>query len=418
MFLLCFYYNINTFLAVVDLQSELVEDGAYVLISGSSDGDKLSISVAVRVVQIGSINIKEQSFKCRFDLFIDWNWRNLASTILGRVGEEERAKYENSQDARQHFEPVIRFPNADDYKLENKIWLTHDGDFVGYRVTVTGDFRVEFQLADFPFDVQRLCLELQLGREKTTHTLMPYGIARLRDSPYLPNILQQQHSSEYIFMFPRYQHRHTGHLDGMEGEIMSLYHLSIPIIRMFKYYLVHLYSLVLSFQLLAFGMFAMHIQSENRLLFIATLILVFVAFKMQVSQDLPKNQEMTHLDMYLYCAQSFFFVLIVHAIVCISWWDEEDETAWKPFQTERVAICCYGAIVFFSQVFFVLRAYRHLRNRDDRVTKWGEIDPELLQLMDVDNDRIQMQASKGKTLRKQKSTARLLRGNSQDDDDD
>lgn len=243
-------------------------------------------------------------------------------------------------------------------------------------------------------------------------------MARLIDSTKLPNTLQQQHSSEYDFLFPRYQHRHTGHLDGMEGEIVSLYHLSIPIMRLSKYYLIHIYSIVLSFQLLAFGMFAMHIQSENRLLFIATLMLVFVAFKMQVSQDLPKNQDMTHLDKYLYFAQAFLFVLIVHAFVCMTAWTDDEWSDWKPLRTEMIPICCYGGVVFFSQVIFVIRAKQHLIRRDEMVITWGDIDGELLKLMDVDQDRIRMKKTpKGKTLQRSKTCARMVGESSLSEDE-
>merc|ERR1711920_247728 len=130
----------------------------------------------------------------------------------------------------EHFEPIIRYTNADWYEEGRKIYMTFPSSkFVGFRITVSGVFRTDFDLASFPFDTQQLMIEITLGIDKSSNVLLHHDVAQFRDASNHANVLMGQMIAEYAFRPLRYRITHTAKSEGVDGHAMSQYQVVVPV---------------------------------------------------------------------------------------------------------------------------------------------------------------------------------------------
>jgi len=153
------------------------------------------IYVAFRIVQIADISIPGQTFRCRFDLYCEW-----LDKTMSRASADNLALPESD-----HFEPTIRYTNADEFEEGRKVYVTFPtSGFVGFRVTVTGIFRTSLDLTAFPFDTQPLTIEVTLGIDRSSKALLHHAVAQFRDAENHANVLMRQSVPEYTFRPLRY----------------------------------------------------------------------------------------------------------------------------------------------------------------------------------------------------------------------
>lgn len=331
------------------------------------------VFVAFRVIQVGHIKLVEQSFTARFDLFVEWQdepW--------------SQKHFKELEDDTTHWEPNIRFSNADTFITQDKIYVTFpQTGFIGYRVTVEGEFRVHFNLRQFPFDAQKLSIQITLGRERQSNTLLHRDVAQFRDSGNHPNILMEQFSTEYIFRPLRYNIFETSQLTGVEGRSMSQYEIAIPVLRQYGYYLTNAYCVGLVIQLLSLGIFFLEIGDANRIMLTATLFVVMAAFKYQTSNDLPRVAVLTQLDEYLLAAGLYLCLNFVYAGFSVRFASGKQQGGAMEItqETDDAMLLTFCLLCLLMHVLFAVRAYMVLSNRLSQIRTFGELDVEYLDLL-------------------------------------
>jgi len=222
----------------------------------TSSDTKRVVFVSVRVIQIGNISERDQTFEARMDVFVEWNdpqSKKLSAVELEKIAttciREKKAGHwwEVRSSSRERLlarprlltpppQPVIRYSSANSYSREKKIYLTRqprsdkEPAKVGFRETIQGVFRADFDLADFPFDVQSLPIELTVGREIISHELLSVDKVELADSPDNPNMMLPMRDPEWAFRVPRYKAGDTGLLAGVGGKSMVSAPASPPVL--------------------------------------------------------------------------------------------------------------------------------------------------------------------------------------------
>jgi len=331
------------------------------------------VFIACRVIQVGHIKLVEQSFFARFDLFVEWQDADWSQKHFKQL----------EQDA-THWEPNIRFSNADTFTTKDKIFITFPNTgFIGYRITVEGEFRVHFDLRNFPFDAQKLAIQMTMGREKQSNTLLHRDVAQFRDSGNHPNILMEQFSAEYIFRPLRYNIFETSQLTGVEGQSMSQYEIAIPVVRQYGYYLTNIYCVAMVIQLLALGIFLLEIGDPNRILLCATLFMVMAAFKYQTSHDLPRVAVLTQLDMYLLAAGLFLCLVFAYAGCSVRWASGAPRATTMEITADidDRMLLAFFLLWLLMHLAFAVSCCRTVSMRLMRIRTFGELDMEYVDLL-------------------------------------
>ncbi len=138
------------------------------------------IYLPTRVMYVGDVELKAQSFSARFDLHVMW-------------------RPSHALDA--DFSPIIRFPEATSWSEVARVDISKDyaGELNGFRATIEGRFRTDLDLRMFPFDAHPLTIEMQLGRDSASGLPLSHSTGwRLAHNPVEPNLLVAQIQGEYV----------------------------------------------------------------------------------------------------------------------------------------------------------------------------------------------------------------------------
>ena len=127
------------------LRERLVTSSQLIATTTPVDEDtEYFVYLHVRLMYIGEIDLKSQSFGARFDLHVTWDPKNLPPGT--------------SDD----FAPIIRFPEAMTWTEIQRVDIAGDfgGELAGFRAMIEGRFRTPMELSMFPFDAQALKIEM------------------------------------------------------------------------------------------------------------------------------------------------------------------------------------------------------------------------------------------------------------------
>mmetsp|Transcript_8692 Transcript_8692/g.16831 ORF Transcript_8692/g.16831 Transcript_8692/m.16831 type:complete len:415 (+) Transcript_8692:94-1338(+) len=240
-----------------------------------------TIYLHTRVMYVGDIDLRTQSFGCSFDLHVSW-YPSDALTA--------------------DFLPIIRFPEAVTHSESMRLDIggDYDNELAGYRTTVEGRFRCALDLSMFPFDAQPLMVEMQLGRCKNSGTQLTYTSGfRLAHHPTEPNILVNQIDSEHTFRPCRFSLCLTGVLES--ADTMCKYELWVPVERNPIHYVTNHYLFIFLVCTLDCTLpYCLPIDDiSNRVMTVLTLYLLLVTYKYAVSGALPVLPYNTALDRYI-----------------------------------------------------------------------------------------------------------------------
>lgn len=331
------------------------------------------IYIAVRVIQIGQISECDQCFQARLDLFVEW-----PDEEGSRMSVEDLKTYKN-----KHWEPVIRFSNADEFVETNRLYMTwRSTGFVGYRSTVQGTFRVGFNFGSFPFDVQGLTIELTLGRERGSQEVLHVEKAQFRSAPNHANVMMKQCSAEWQFRPPRYRVKRTSALEGVDGASMAQFQLIIPVERMYSYYVYNVYIVSGLMVVMGFGVFAIEYdQVGDRTILSATLLLLIIALKFTVLSHQPNISYMTHLDKYMFFAYCMLIIQYAHSAAFVSVASLIHSDTDDIVQADINCSIAYVTVFMIFQVFFFVTAWRALAERTHMISSFGRMDQALQKLL-------------------------------------
>ena len=240
---------------------------------------------------------------------------------------------------------------------------------VGFRLTMQGTFKCVQNLVCFPFDVQAMTIEIQLGRELHSGVdLSVPNFTLLHDRNEANSILMQV-DAEWNHRPVRYRLSRTTPLEGRV--VFAKYVAVIPCERDFRFYNNNIFIIPGMLLLMSGGVFGIPVKEKGtRLTLIATIFLVLIAYKFSVSGMLPRVPYYTELDRYMmFCMLGIFFMYMIDIFV-------------RERKVER--LWAYASVVVFvaAHVLFECRK-RGVRAKElTRIACMGRIDPRLRELLE------------------------------------
>ena len=280
--------------------------------------DKGVIMVRARVFSLGQIKMEEQTFCCGFDLMVKWKEQEYGDCEWAERFLRGRIDHSGSAPKGLRWEPLIRFPNAVTYEEIGEDLRLYDVNmekrYITRRNVIFGTFKCLYDLTNFPFDVQQLRIDVQLGRERVSCEelrLPAYRIAHWRGAP---NVLMHQIDSEYDYRPMRYVVWTSQILE--TPTVHSRYSFVIPAQRKSYFYLSNWVAIVMMVQIMAYGVFRFPASElDSRIGTTATLFLVLVQFKLQITDKAPALSYMTLFDKYLITAACTIFFIFMGSIL-------------------------------------------------------------------------------------------------------
>ena len=322
--------------------------------------DSQTIFLHSTVLFVGSINLGEQLFFLRFDLYVVWHADEAGETCAG-------------------FDPDVRFPSAMTWQETSRMQLRPDDEIIhdgmaGYRATIEGTFRAHLDLSSFPFDAQALQVDMNMGVNRATSKRLSCADGwRFDHHPSAANMMLQQVNSEYHIRPLRYYITRTSALE--DPRPCSKYILVIPMHRRTRYYLVSLMPTMFLTVLVSFVQFELdHDDREARLMVPLTLLFVLIGYKFTLQDSLPTLSYMTQLDIYVQFA-------LVHLYALIAFEGLSFAAARRGICKVRTAhhFFWWVAVIYVAlfHVFYALNIHRHMKKTRTTLKSMGSIDDTL-----------------------------------------
>ena len=312
-----------------------------------------TVYFSVLIIQMSEINPARCSFKCRFDLFVHWD----SEYAHEHTGQGEHVHVDKET---LGWLPIIRFPNADEYSEYMRMHEVRPAlGMAGYRTTMQGTFKCVQNLRNFPFDVQAMTIECQLGRELNTGTDLCMPQFRAAHNPHIGNRILVQVDAEWYHRPVRYRISRTANIEG--STVFPKYVIIIPCERNSRYYLNNIYVIPFFILLMSTGVFAVPLENKGeRLTLTATVFLVLVAYKFSINEQLPNVPYYTQLDRYM-----------TFSMLCIFMTYMIDIYPHTP-QTQRLWIIATIVLIIFSHLYFIYEV-RHHATKSMRAIRGSDI---------------------------------------------
>jgi hypothetical protein len=269
------------------------------------------LGVAINVLNISGIDTVAQTFDCEFVL----RCRTLniqRDSIKTVTGESVNS---------QNWEPRIRFMNL----LSTTKWnfnstLAKNGE-LHLKYTVAGTFAEAYELERFPFDRQGLTIAMSSSIPYEVETDQgPKRILSFEEMPRSisskPFVVQTDNfqASNVYCLEPtvKFESSHTAREASTTGTTRPLLKFEMSVKRYAGSYVWNIILPLMLITLMSLGAFAVPFEDvADRLSVSMTMVLTAVAFKLQISQDIPKVHSPTTLDWYVLA--SFFVIFAVVA---------------------------------------------------------------------------------------------------------
>ena len=228
---------------------------------------------------------------------------------------------------------------------------------------------------------------LQLGREIHTCAELRLPTYRIGHWRGAPNVLMHQIDSEFDYRPMRYVVWTSQILE--TPTVHSRYSFVIPAQRRSYFYLCNWVLIVLMVQTMAFSVFRFSPKElETRIGTTATLFLVLVQFKLQITDKAPALSYLTLFDKYLITAAVSIFAIFIGSVLLAPVANilHVGEDALDAYL--QVAI---GATWVFQHYSFIGSARHAKRHQRSRIAAMGKIDDSMVELLrrtkiDVNDD--------------------------------
>jgi len=207
----------------------------------------------------------------------------------------------------EHSRPHYQFANASDVSAVEGTLVTYlspndKPGFVRSEERFRGTFFQQMELRAFPFHAQTLKINLRLPRRSDAGRMFVQFHNSVGPQIEMKDWVRL---SEWI----RYAPEANTYTDS-KGR--ARYTISIPLVRRYQYYVWSILLVMCGVSFLAFVSFAINADDlPGRSSHVLTLLLTAVAFKLVISDILPKVSYWTILDIYVNC---MFFMMLVIAV--------------------------------------------------------------------------------------------------------
>jgi hypothetical protein len=269
----------------------------------------------VYVRYVADVDTLNQSFRTAFGLDMLWP-----------ATESDKANFQRDPKTFEPgYVPNFEFPNAKEVDLERRVLasgnafkVTPDG-FNFLRTLVTGTFMEKFELYNYPFDVQALTVIMDMSFDLKEEALFVPSFASYS--------LQSEHDPSDVNNFVQFNRAFSAIPDFVARRVITEFSvrdncwgqmvMRIQMERRPEGTLGRIASMCSLLNASTLCVFAMDPVTDlgNRVSFLITLILAFVAFQFIISSSLPTTPYLTLMDQYTLA--SFMFLVLTMCIISI-----------------------------------------------------------------------------------------------------
>jgi len=338
------------------------EQGGY-----RKDGERIDVSAFISIERLSKVDLVDQTFYCQFTLDLVW-----------RATEDDHRRYrEDKFNYRPSFIPEFKFSNGNiqTEKLKKvggqSFLLFHGGvpDMWGQvfaekdmrckylnqcHYEISGEFSEQFELENFPMDVQDLQIAMTVSQSVESVIITPRQQMENRTLAYL--VPRDTSLADYEIHEPIYElWKETVSCDYGNGTVdkhWARITFRMKIVRKWKIYFwrIGLFTMILSFCSMAVFSLDKDDGLSDRYDVLLTLLLAAVAFQYIINSELPKLPYLTLMDIYVLFSFSFVFMVIG----CVF--------TGGVLEVEQVVDDCFfaatGVTFFLFHIWFLFKAYR------------------------------------------------------------
>ncbi len=265
-----------------------------------SDGDKLPVAIAMRVINISDIDEVAQRFKIVGYLIAHWKDPRLAFTPRGSW--EKFRTFSPDQVWCPRFDFVNAVVPHSAYDVTIRVFP--DGT-VRYSERSSAELSNTYRLRTFPFDRQTLEILIHpTVADDALVTLMPESVAAMSAEPRVYNSLAQWAIAGTSAA--------VEHVPGVGGESVSEIRFTISIARHFNFYIWKVFLPLLLMVVLSWTTFWIDpTELSSQVQISVTTILTVIAFAFAIQANLPKVPYLTFIDVFFLICYLFVFATAI-----------------------------------------------------------------------------------------------------------
>ncbi len=269
------------------------------LLADVSDSPPLPLPVKVEtsfyLLNFESIREKEEIFTA--DVYFKFKWKDPRLSFTPEPGEGVKTYLEEGAVAQLNliWWPQIEFLNSGSPTYNNRALFIYPDGMVEYYISITGDFRTHLDLSHFPFDRQPLKIMIDSFLwNKDICEFVPTpaidhpdsAITQIHDKLGILSIKESVETTQGLNIIQ------TG-----ESAEYSTYIVTITTQRISGFFILQVFiPLILVFGISCAVFFSYKEPFLDRIMLSLTSLLVFLAAKFTINQDLPQIGYMTIID--------------------------------------------------------------------------------------------------------------------------
>ena len=322
--------------------------------SADLDDVKKEVRASLRVYQVVSIDTTKQEYLCEFCLELSWLEQRLKGYHV-KTSEEIEAQLKGCFQPRETFLNVIQTDFLEHWYVVFDVGSDDDPPIVVKRIRMRALFSNKMALRAFPWDIQHLEIQMQLGFSTTEADFVRNQNPRYRSMINVgPNAFR---CSDEFRMFPAIYFREwqSSAMDSYSRQSYPRLSAIMSVQRRQGFYIWKIFlPLAIVVFCSCFSFFCGEVS--NQLQVTTTMLLAAIAFMFVVKEDLPRLPKLTYLDMIVTSAYIVLFIICI--MNTASQWLRSER--WILFLISAIALClCILAIAAYITFF-------HRGN-----TKWG-----------------------------------------------
>lgn len=348
------------------------------------DTQNIALTVSCHIIQIGSIDMLNQTFTCRL-MFI-FNWKTLK-----KFDEIDVSK--NTDE----WKPTIQFLNnkkqpvrlyEDLHKIKRKRYYSQ----MSYKVVYDGLFIENYELKHFPIDIQRLFIRL---------VFIDFPQSVLKECEYnLPNSFKLLKATN-LFYNEGFNHRNEWELvqgihmnegktlpirtDGYRYKTMNIY---ITISRKVGFYIWN--ALIPVTVIVLCSCVSFIINSDDLFgssTLASTMMLSLIALKFSLLQNIQTTSNMTYFDKYILIAFVYIAIVILQNVIIYSLNNNENyiDKSYVKMCNLYSGVVITGSWFIFSITVFIIMSIKQIRYKISY-----PIDDESFDIIDLETTSIEI----------------------------
>jgi len=265
------------------------------------------VGIYICYYSFGNIVLHEHSYDCKFRLNIDWE---PTKAELKRIFAAGKAKGIDTTMLDYIPWNGLVFTNSIDLSFSepfgkpNLFWSAHHQKFLFFASgMVTGTFRENYELHNFPFDCQDLKLIIELG-DATKQVWRHSGMCPVNVKVQKTNLSIQDYHLHDVFC----TYSATKQIHSTKRKRYAEFHCVIKLQRRWEAYSVRMFLVISMVSLSSVASFLMDEDLfAERMAHTTTVMLTGIAFTFVVNNSLPVLPYLTYLDRYITCQILFTF---------------------------------------------------------------------------------------------------------------